>query len=288
MTSMAPSTTTTDAAATAPTFTPAPAPQSAAEALALLRAQGLSAEAALELLFDVAKAMDGMGVSETEFADAPGVSMFEAAGRLYANLGLSDEPYDASRRAEAREAIASTVAWGEEPEGNSEEVDSDFRETYVACCYGEAGDEPGDCWVQVNRRADGAYVLTEGDEAVQNGADGVFLTLAAARAAARALAEELDEGDGLVAEGVVQTRCDAARDRASDTGEWAFGFVTPEGEVRVEQRFEDREDVELLVDEWFDKTKAANPGTNILWHLMTTAAVLQLVDGEWGAVSDDE
>ncbi len=278
-----------------PAFTPMPAPTTAAEAFAILRSCGVSESAALELLVAVAVAIDAdfaiadsaVCFSVTEFDDAPRVQAFEAAGRLWANVGLTDEPYDSARRAKLREDILTTIVAGEEPNHYfDQEVNPDYRQPYVAICYGAFGTSPGDCWVQVNRCSDGSYVLSDGDDSHQNDHDTVYLTLEGARAAAATLASELDEGGKLDAEAVTEASYDEARESATPDGVFAFGFVTPEGDFRVQSRYPKSDAPKLLVEEWFEKTAAANPGGNLLWHLMTCAAWAELVDGEW-VVADD-
>lgn len=282
---------TTPAAETTPaapaTFTPAPAPTTAQEAFTILRAHLPEAEALEVLAYFGARYSEP---SEVIFEDAPGVSAVEAVAVMLGRVHYPSSTYYAGRNQEARENAVDLVLEASNRAG-LDKTHEETRADYVARCYGSNGDEPGDCWAIVVLRDDGVFVVTDGDDAHRETVPGFYLTLEAAAQAAADHAEDSDEGDGEDAEGVVAAERAAARERANDTGGWAFGFVSPDGSTRAELRFDSRDDAQALVDEWFEGVKAHNPGTNILWGSMTCAAVLFLdSDGEWAddGVEDDE
>jgi len=160
---------------------------------------------------------------------------------------------------------------------------ADVAHGYVLRCYGPDGDDPGDCTVRVHAGAyTGRYYLSAGDEDGRDRAgdpDG-YATSAEADAAARALAAELDEGDGLDSDQLrARARAEAAA-RATARGEWGVVWVDPDGGAPYcTRRYDHEDDAHREVDAWYEDTLLANPGTTLIWRMMTCPEVRHVGDG---------
>lgn len=159
---------------------------------------------------------------------------------------------------------------------------------WTDCAHGyvqhyPGADEPCDCAVRVHEGAyTGRYYLSAGDDDERETAgdpDG-YETLGDAEDAAIALAGEMDEGDGLSSEQLrARARAEAAA-RATARGEWGVVWVDPDGGAPYcTRRYDDEGDAQREVDGWYEDTRAANPGTTLLWRLMVCPEVRHVGDG---------
>lgn len=163
------------------------------------------------------------------------------------------------------------------------EVDWNEGVSYVACVYGAAGDEPGDCTARWGRDALGLWWADDGDDTVRCDQWGPFATEAEARAKAEEVAEANDEGEeGETAEAMV-ARLDAeAEDRAAAGGEWV---VLVDGDV--ESSYAARADAERVIEGWWRGFRAHNGsgsypsgGGATLGHREDDGSITGVVDEE--------
>ena len=101
-----------------------------------------------------------------------------------------------------------------------------------------------------------------------------------AREAARDYAEEHDECDALSAKDwLVHEKTNKIEAGKSDDGEWVLAHK--DGSRWDDDRYSDKDAAETAIDAWYEAVQSANPGTNIIWHLMDTPELARLnEDGE--------
>ena len=162
--------------------------------------------------------------------------------------------------------------------------------SYVACVYGDDGDQPGDCYTRVGTDEAGVWWVDDGDDDDRVARRGPYWTEAAAIEAATELADELHEAlAGEDTEAMVRRLADEAAARTSDDGEWMVAWVDPTGRVtsyHQGDRYADRDDAELAIGSWYDAVLAQTP--TALTHLMRHPVLAARVDGdEWCVVAPD-
>ena len=163
--------------------------------------------------------------------------------------------------------------------------ESDQVASYVSCCYGPEGIDPGDCYTRVGSDEDGEWWADDGDDAFRVKEIGPFASRSEAVEAAERLAAEQDESDGDDdAESMADRRLRERMGESSPRGEWACYWDTALDDSGPRGRYETQEQAEAAVDLRNKGLAAANPGSNLLCGF----EVRHLVDGEWIAVGYDE
>lgn len=138
----------------------------------------------------------------------------------------------------------------------------------------------GACDVEVQAAdRDGQWYLRTSDDA--GGSDECDATpyadRGAATAAAKEIADDRDECDGLSAEAWLEReREQAIEDAKSDDGEWVL--ASKDGTRWDDDRYLSRAGAEAAIAAWYEDVQAANPGTDIIWHLMETPELARLTD----------
>lgn len=159
---------------------------------------------------------------------------------------------------------------------------------YVACVYGESGDEPGDCEVKI-MRGDLRWWLTDGDdtERCEAGSEIGYATREEACAAAIEIAEEQHEAeDGEDTEAMRARLRAEAEGRACSDGPWAVAWRDgSEPGLDVGRRYEDRDDAEHEIACWYADVRAHTP--TALTHLMRHPVLAEVIDGSAQEVAAD-
>ena len=152
------------------------------------------------------------------------------------------------------------------------------------------GDGTGACDVSVQiAEANGRWYLRTDDDA--GGSDSCDATAYddrdAAVSAAEDYATEHDECDGLSAADWLAREATAAIEAGkSDDGEYVL--CHKDGSRWDDDRCSDKDAAESAIQAWYDGVQAANPGTDIIWHLMDTPELARLnEDGEAEIVSEE-
>lgn len=153
---------------------------------------------------------------------------------------------------------------------------------YVACYYGVEGDQPGDCYLRVGVDPAGVWWIEDGDEDVRLSPE-PCVSAATAHAAAAQQAADLDEAESGEDADAMAARLLAARQDPDPDGEWA----TVDSQTGVLwARYASHDGAQAAVEAWYEARQAANPGSQLLWHLMSCPEVAQFVDGEWQPVEE--
>lgn len=160
--------------------------------------------------------------------------------------------------------------------------------------YGQtfpSGNETGACDVEVMVAGcgDDWYLRTRDDAGGSDECDAThYPSFEAATAAAKEFASEHDECDGIGASDWL----DRERERAIEAGKSADGeyvLAHKDGTKWDKDRYSDINAARAAIDSWYDGVQAANPGTNIIWHLMDTPCLGQVnEDGEIEIVPDED
>lgn len=154
--------------------------------------------------------------------------------------------------------------------------------SYVACCYGPDGDEPGDCSVRIGEDEIGRWWIDDGDDTDRVDIHGPFATREAAEEAAEALAEEMGEGlPGEDAEDVATRLLDEAVEEEDADGDYGVRYSeysTPD------ERYATVDQAAAACRRAQRGLEKSNPGTQLLSYY----EVVERVDGEWVSVETDE
>lgn len=155
--------------------------------------------------------------------------------------------------------------------------------SYVQCCYGQDGDDPGDCRARWGSDTLGLWWVEDGDEAVTADRSGPYLTAEEAESAAEAYAEDNREpgSEGDADADAYSTRLgEEAEGRAISDGEWIVLWRDGAGDQYPEpgRSYADRGDADREINSWYGNVYARTPGAMV--HLMTHPVLGRRVDGE--------
>lgn len=116
--------------------------------------------------------------------------------------------------------------------------------TFVQCCYGVDGDEPGDNWVMLQRGVredddDGVAVWRwiSGDDSGIYEESRAFATRAEAETDGMDYAVRMDEGDGVDADALREARLRSEAGRPVADGSYSVCFVSAGDETTVVDRY---------------------------------------------------
>jgi len=157
--------------------------------------------------------------------------------------------------------------------------------SFVSCCYGAQGVEPGDVNVYIESAdVDGLtiYRVYWADDGSYGDIDGthVFLDRDVAVAAGEEYASGQDEAlAGEDAEAMEARLTEEAKGRASADGTYCVLWIDPDGGApEVGDRFDDRVDAERVIEAWYDALRTSTP--NALVHLMCHPVLGDAESGE--------
>jgi hypothetical protein len=153
------------------------------------------------------------------------------------------------------------------------------------------GDGTGACDVSIQiAEANGRWYLRTDDDA--GGSDSCDATAHndrdAAVSAAEGYAAEHDECDGLSAAAWLEHEAEAMIEAGkSDDGDYVLAHK--DGTRWDAVRYADRDAAEGAIRAWYARTQSANPGTDIIWHLMNYPVLAMMDDaGEIEIIADEE
>lgn len=162
------------------------------------------------------------------------------------------------------------VAWNDDPVAS-----------YVACCYGDDGTAPGDCYTRIGQDEAGWWWVDDGDDAERGSDQGPYPTEPAARQAAIDLAEEQDEAQAGEDAGSMARRL--LEERAGDpdpNGSYCVYWETALDDSGPRERYADQDAATAAAELANLDLHDANPGTELLCGFV----VRELVDGEWSEI----
>jgi len=231
----------------------------------------------------------------------------DRAARLFAALGTTpaDEEMvlavaqDGSGRLALFGLSVEGHPWAEEVEDDEDEVEddehpagavdwnSDPAATYVVCCYGPEGDDPGDCYARVGQDERGRWWVDDGDDDERVSTHGPFEDETTARDFADALATEQDEAQaGENAADMVGRREAEALERGTPDGGWCVAWYDPDRrEYEPGNRYDDQADAVTEISVWERGVLSRTP--TALIHCMKHP-LLARVDDEGHAYAIDE
>lgn len=158
------------------------------------------------------------------------------------------------------------------------EWDRDKTYGYVACVYGDDGDQPGDCYLRVGQDEAGRWWIDDGDDDVRTDVRGPHVAEGQARAAAAAAAKEQDESDG--ADDAADLAERRLRERAGEPdpdGAWCVWWETVGDDSHPEERYATRDAAEAAAELAQQRLEQSHPGGGLLCGY----TVRRLADGRW-------
>lgn len=163
--------------------------------------------------------------------------------------------------------------------------EADQVASYVSCCYGPEGSDPGDCYTRVGSDEAGEWWVDDGDDTVRVTELGPFASRDEAVEAAERLAADQDESDGggENAEAMADRLLRERAGESSPRGEWSCYWDTALDDAGPRGRYETQEQAAAAVDLANKELVAANPGS-----LLCGFEVRRLVDGKWVLPVEDE
>jgi hypothetical protein len=168
---------------------------------------------------------------------------------------------------------------------------SQIRNWDTVATYGStycSGDKTRACdvSVQVGEHNGGWFFRTTDDAGGMDDApDTEYSIRAAAEAAAKEFAESSDECDGMSADKWEAAQADqrAAADLDPDGG---YLLADEDGSPWGADRYSSEDGARRAEVAWYDGVSDANPGTDIIWHLMDCPHAARMVDGKVEILAD--